>query len=89
MATNGNLFGITMGDSSGVGPEILLKAYAARQLQEPVLAYGDLGALEYYNRKLDYGVPLRAVKLPTDSLRGRSTSSTTPFCGRAMSPPGS
>jgi 4-hydroxythreonine-4-phosphate dehydrogenase len=67
MATNGNLFGITMGDSSGVGPEILLKAYAAGQLQEPVLAYGDLGALEYYNRKLGYGVPLRAVQSPADS----------------------
>jgi 4-hydroxythreonine-4-phosphate dehydrogenase len=70
MATNGNLFGITMGDSSGVGPEILLKAYAAGQLQEPVLAYGDLGALEFYNRKLGYGVQLRAVQSPADSRPG-------------------
>jgi 4-hydroxythreonine-4-phosphate dehydrogenase len=70
MATNGNLFGITMGDSSGVGPEILLKAYAAGQLQEPVLAYGDVGALDYYNRQLGYRVPLRKIKSPAGRRRG-------------------
>jgi 4-hydroxythreonine-4-phosphate dehydrogenase len=70
MATNRNLFGITMGDSSGVGPEILLKAYAAGQLQEPVLAYGDAGALEYYNRKLGYAVPVRTIKSPAECRPG-------------------
>jgi 4-hydroxythreonine-4-phosphate dehydrogenase len=70
MAANKNLYGITMGDASGVGPEILLKAYRAGELQEPVLAYGDLGALEFYNRKLGYGVALRAVLSPADSRPG-------------------
>lgn len=38
--------GITMGDSSGVGPEILLKAFQEGRLTEPFVAFGDVGALE-------------------------------------------
>ena len=32
---------ITMGDASGVGPEIILRRYAAGDLDENVLIYGD------------------------------------------------
>jgi 4-hydroxythreonine-4-phosphate dehydrogenase len=39
------LFGITMGDSSGVGPEILLHAFHAGELRHPFVAYGDVAAL--------------------------------------------
>jgi 4-hydroxy-L-threonine phosphate dehydrogenase PdxA len=31
------IFGITMGDSSGVGPEILLKAFSQGLLRHPVV----------------------------------------------------
>src|SRR5262245_20646674 len=55
------IYGITMGDSSGVGPEILLKAFRNGELQRPVVAFGDVDALDYYNDRLGYGVPLRAV----------------------------
>ena len=41
------LYGITMGDASGVGPEILLKAFANGELRWPFVAYGDLAALEF------------------------------------------
>ena len=54
-------FGITMGDSSGVGPEILLKAFRDRQIAHPVVAYGDGEALAYYNDLLGYGVELRRI----------------------------
>lgn len=53
-----------MGDASGVGPEILLKAFAAKQLTWPLVAFGDLEALDFYNRKLRYGVELRLIESP-------------------------
>jgi 4-hydroxythreonine-4-phosphate dehydrogenase len=56
--------GVTMGDSSGVGPEILLRAYRDGELTLPVAVYGDLAVLEECNRRLGYGVPLRAIESP-------------------------
>jgi 4-hydroxythreonine-4-phosphate dehydrogenase len=64
------IFGITMGDASGVGPEILLKAYAAGELRYPVVAFGDLEVLERCNRDLGYGVKLRAVNSPAEWREG-------------------
>jgi 4-phospho-D-threonate 3-dehydrogenase / 4-phospho-D-erythronate 3-dehydrogenase len=55
------VFGITMGDSSGVGPEILLKAVRENQIQQAVVVYGDTEALAWYNDRLGYGVPLRGI----------------------------
>jgi len=55
------LLGITLGDASGVGPEILLKAVRERQLAYPFICYGDLTALEFYNGKLAYDVRLRKI----------------------------
>ena len=55
------LYGITTGDASGIGPEVLLKAFAAGEIQTPVVAFGDLAALEFYNARLNYGVALRKV----------------------------
>jgi 4-hydroxythreonine-4-phosphate dehydrogenase len=60
------IFGITMGDSSGVGPEILLRAWRAGELRHPVVAYGDLAVLAECNRRLNCGVPLRKVSTPAD-----------------------
>jgi 4-hydroxythreonine-4-phosphate dehydrogenase len=54
-------YGITMGDSSGVGPEILLGCFREGTLRYPVVAYGDLEALGYYNELLRYGVELRKI----------------------------
>ena len=56
------LLGITLGDSSGIGPEILLKAVRDGQLRHPFICYGDLAVLEYYNRELSYDVPLRSIR---------------------------
>jgi 4-phospho-D-threonate 3-dehydrogenase / 4-phospho-D-erythronate 3-dehydrogenase len=65
-----NSFAITVGDSSGVGPEILLKAFQEGALKHPVIVYGDLSALEYYNRLLGYKIPLRVVSDPGDYHNG-------------------
>lgn len=64
------IFGITMGDAAGVGPEILLKAYRGGELRYPVVAYGDLAVLERCNRELGYEVALRAVASPADYCTG-------------------
>ncbi|MBI4874240.1 MAG: 4-hydroxythreonine-4-phosphate dehydrogenase PdxA [Acidobacteria bacterium] len=51
-------FGITMGDSSGVGPEIVLRAFRDGELRYPVIVFGDLAVLEACNRRLGLGVSL-------------------------------
>ncbi len=60
------VFGVTVGDSSGIGPEVLLKAFQEGRVRVPVVAYGDLSALTHYNHSLNYGVPLRAIAHPGD-----------------------
>lgn len=55
------MIGITLGDSSGVGPEILLKAYRDGELLRDVVVYGEMAALEHYNRALGYAVDLRRI----------------------------
>jgi 4-hydroxythreonine-4-phosphate dehydrogenase len=56
-----SLFGITLGDSSGIGPEILLKAFQEGLIPYNVIVYGDAEALTYYDRLLGYGTPLRRI----------------------------
>ena len=58
------MYGITIGDASGVGPEILLKAFANGEIRWPFLAYGDLEALRFYNERLGYGVTLWETQSP-------------------------
>ena len=55
------IFGITLGDSSGVGPEILLKAFQQGEIKYPVVVYGDVAALAFYDALQGYGVPLRSI----------------------------
>jgi 4-hydroxythreonine-4-phosphate dehydrogenase len=64
------IFGITMGDSSGVGPEILLKAAKGGELRYPFVVYGDLAVLERANVELGFGVSLRAVASPEEWTEG-------------------
>lgn len=68
--TDSRIFGITMGDSSGVGPEILLRAYTRGEIHWPAVAYGDLEALHYYNDLLDYRAELRSIASPSEYRPG-------------------
>src|SRR5262245_34803425 len=64
------MYGITIGDASGVGPEILLKAFANEEIRWPFLAYGDVEALRFYNERLGYRVTLREVQGPAQYVPG-------------------
>ena len=52
---------ITMGDSSGVGPEIILKAFAQHELPEDCVVIGDASILQLCNERLGYNVPLHNI----------------------------
>ena len=62
---------ITMGDASGVGPEILLRAFASGELGTDIVAVGDLAVLDLCNRRLQCGVTLDAVDRPAAGAAGR------------------
>jgi 4-hydroxythreonine-4-phosphate dehydrogenase len=64
-------FGITMGDASGVGPEILLKAAKANELDAPYVVFGDLSVLELANSQLAYGLALWPIRTPAEYQPGR------------------
>jgi 4-hydroxythreonine-4-phosphate dehydrogenase len=63
-------FGVTMGDSSGVGPEILLRAFRQGELRHPLVVFGDLAVLDHCNRLLGCGVSLRRAAAPSDCEGG-------------------
>lgn len=52
---------VTMGDASGVGPEILLRRFAAGQIRDDVVAYGDASILEQGARLLGLSVPINPI----------------------------
>jgi 4-hydroxythreonine-4-phosphate dehydrogenase len=63
--------GISMGDSSGVGPEILLKAARENRVTVPFVVYGDLVPLQELNRQLGLGLDMRSVASPADCIEGK------------------
>ncbi len=65
-----NLYGITMGDSSGVGPEILLRSFRDGQIELPVVVFGDLQVLGFYNEQMQYGVAFKKIVRPEDYVPG-------------------
>ena len=64
------IFAVTMGDSSGVGPEILLKAFHQKEIRYPFVVYGDLEVLEFYDDLLKYDVRFRKVSVAKDYQPG-------------------
>ena len=60
-----------MGDANGVGSEILLRRYAAGQLGDDVLVYGDAAILRAGARLLRLDAPLHEVERPPAALPGR------------------
>lgn len=64
------LFGITLGDASGIGPEVLLKAFRDKKVAHPVVVYGDMEALGHYDSRLGYGVELRRIAKPSEFVPG-------------------
>jgi 4-hydroxythreonine-4-phosphate dehydrogenase len=64
------ILGVTAGDSSGIGPEVLLKAFGNLEIKHPIVAYGDRQVLEYYSEALALRVPLRSIASPSDYREG-------------------
>ena len=53
---------VTMGDASGVGPEIILRRYASGELDQNVLVYGDSEVLKAGSALLDLTIDLNIVE---------------------------
>src|SRR4051794_3187990 len=64
------LIGVTQGDSSGIGPEIVLKSHLTHRFDHSVVVYGDEAALAYYNDRLGLGVKIRLISRPADCEPG-------------------
>ena len=64
------LIGVTAGDSCGIGPEVLLRSFSLGEIKHPVVIYGDLDILDYYNRLLRCGVSLTRVVEPLQYVEG-------------------
>jgi 4-hydroxythreonine-4-phosphate dehydrogenase len=62
---------ITMGDASGVGPEIVLRAAAAGALGDAVVVYGDAQILEAGQALLGTALSIHAIDTPADAEPGR------------------
>lgn len=58
------MIAITMGDAHGIGPELVLRAYAAGELPEEVVVVGDTSVLRACAETLKIAVPIVAVAKP-------------------------
>jgi len=56
------MIGITLGDANGVGPEIILRAYAAKNLTGNFVVIGDYSVVQFCNHYLSMNIPLHCMK---------------------------
>ena len=61
---------VTMGDASGVGPEITLRCYANGELTNDVVVYGDAAILRAGANLLKLDVSIHAVEEPRQVIQG-------------------
>ena len=61
--------GITMGDAAGVGPEVVIKALAHREVytQSRPLVIGDARQLERAKKALKLNLDIRSIRKPADA----------------------
>ena len=64
------MIAITMGDSSGVGPEIILHSFMKGELPMDFIVVGDISVLEACKRMLNYDVPLHRLTEPSSLKSG-------------------
>ncbi len=66
-----SLFGITMGDPCGIGPEIILKSFKANiNLIDDVVVFGSFDILNYYNIEFNLGYNINAIEKLDDLKKG-------------------
>lgn len=62
-----SLYGITMGDPCGIGPEIILKAFKSKpELMEDSIIFGSFELLGFYNTKFEMGYDINKIESPED-----------------------
>ena len=61
---------VTMGDANGVGPEILLRRFAAGELDDSVVVFGDAEVLRAGAELLGLSVDVREVAAPGEAIAG-------------------
>ena len=61
---------VTMGDANGVGPEILLRRFAAGQLGDAIVVYGDACVLRAGAERLGLQASVREIDRPAQALDG-------------------
>jgi 4-phospho-D-threonate 3-dehydrogenase / 4-phospho-D-erythronate 3-dehydrogenase len=66
-----NLFGITMGDPCGIGPEIILKAFRKKpELMENSIVFGSFELLNFYNERFEIGYKINKIDELKDFKEG-------------------
>jgi 4-hydroxythreonine-4-phosphate dehydrogenase len=60
----------TMGDSSGVGPEIAIKAFINNELGDDCILIGDMGALELCMEKLGWETHINEIQDISQAVKG-------------------
>lgn len=55
------MIAVTMGDPNGIGPEIALRSFANREIEEPWLLIGDRTVVEYGRQRLGISAPIHLV----------------------------
>ncbi|MGA2764448.1 MAG: 4-hydroxythreonine-4-phosphate dehydrogenase PdxA [Spirochaetia bacterium] len=69
------ILGLTMGDAAGIGPELILKAFATDRLYESCrpLVIGSLAVMEYYRDLYKLRLGFRTVRHPSEGEFRRGT----------------
>lgn len=70
-ATAAKPLAITLGDPHGIGPEILLRAYAEGRIPDAAVVFGDWTVLDACRRHLELAVPMEAVQHAGEAEPGR------------------
>lgn len=63
---NTPVFGLTMGDPAGIGPEIALRALVDQRVTAKVIIIGDLSVLEMYHKQFKIEKHLNVINSPDD-----------------------
>jgi 4-phospho-D-threonate 3-dehydrogenase / 4-phospho-D-erythronate 3-dehydrogenase len=56
------MLAVTMGDGNGIGPEIILKTFNEKAIENNYIVVGDIDVLQYCNQLLGYDVPINKVE---------------------------
>ena len=65
------MIGISIGDANGVGPEILLRAFAEGMIPGEFIAFGDISALRKFDEILGSKTPVNALSDPSGFRPGQ------------------